>query len=462
MLHLTTLAEQLVGSLSTAAKQSEVPLDHDTSLPGLYHYSYQASELYKKQNNPGEILHIDAVGGCLFKTIDISLSDASTYKEEALRKYEEFLAQKNAVPLEEYDSLAEDRVTDLKEVLDEPSEGPVDKTPEELVDEASEEPVEEASKELVDETSESVIIEVPPLSLPRAKTEDELWIEETGFGINDVEMSEEVNFDYASVESPEDSEISPYSSRIDGNRVTLVVENLVVNQTQATVHQENAGQSNSPSFPTRPNFVDYTAPAQLTYTPLPQSPAQIQVQAQVQAQAQAQVQAQAATQPSSVTQSSAPGGVVEQGLAGNEDNGMSGDKTIYNDSQTPLPLRKPLQAPTQVVDINLGITTHKSVLVQSTDNVEIPGLGGFDPSKYFNSNEISPRSNSAKEVSNANGLDSANEEESTGEPETLMNSDIDLSALIAPKPYDAMSGEIRADVQKTTQMFRELRRLKDR
>jgi hypothetical protein len=550
MLYQTSLAEQLVSSLLTTAKQAEMPLDATIVLPGLSQYDYESSEVkskseklfikslrqekngkkksfsfgeeytssnknYRAPKAIGEVLHVDISGGILSKTLEsmpleyrieealeLPESDAtftqeipSHFVEEATGTIEEVVPE--ALVEDTIEDVVEDVVEDVipealvEEVVEEVvPEALVEEVVEEVVPEALvEEVVEDVIPEaLVEEVIEDVIPEalveeviedVIPEALVTTsnKSDEELWLEETGFGLNDIEMSsEEFEFDYSSmVEAPDDTETVPERQRVAEERVTLVVEQLIVTSNPETrVNQDNR-EGPSQQSPVRPVFPDYSAPQPISYSPAVPKPAPAKpdysappMESPTYSPAPS-VDNSAATQTPSQTDTSPPisdtrstGLVQEPSTPGALALPTYTNSPVEEVSSNISPLEKPVEIRSDSTHIHAGTVS------VSSSAPTISGLSGFDPRKYFTPNEIStprlPESDSENEseavISAEGGMP-----ETDGRamrPKVRANSKTDLSNLVAPSDNGSSPDDDSKDVQKMTQMFRELRSLRDR
>jgi hypothetical protein len=434
----------------------------------------------------------------LAKTLESSLTAAV--------RSEEGLATISDMPgLSQFDTYSLLNVSLNSELLENTAEDIIYETSDTGEIAVVEEVVTEESTPALEETVEIIIKRPVPV-----KTEEELWLESNEFGFNDIEV---VDGDEDYFELLEEPDMEPVATlapeerpkqerRISEDQVVLVVEQLVVNPNQATTVVSQGGntvmqpgvampQEGAAGIPQNIVYQTPPQPQQIIYSPAPvQAQPQIIVQPQAQGNApvvdgQAPVTPVAAPQqmpqfyqppaPAPIIYQQAPAPAQEISVNIINDNANQPAPIVYqtvNQAAPTLPTEEQTKRhfdhkdSDQVIEIRSDATSvsANTVSVSSTAPM-FPNLTNFDPRKYFSPNEIAaPR---MEEAEFQKTVEEAKEQGSSAMTYTESPAVAQIQDYSSPSlGYNALAleGEMGEpeDMQKVTQMFQELRRMREK
>jgi hypothetical protein len=387
-----------------------------------------------------------------------------------------------------------------------------EETTPEAVEIVVEETVEEIVEEIVEEETIPEAVEIVIKRPTPIKTEEELWLESNEFGFNEIDVVDSNENYFELLEEPDLEPVADVAveepkkqeRRISEDQVVLVVENLVVNPNQATtvvsqggntVMQQGAVLPQDGTNQAPPTII-YQAPQQpqqIIYSPAPVQAPQVIVQPQAGAAPtiEGQPTVTAATQqppaqqipqfyaqpaPAPIIYQQAP--AAPQEISVNIINDTSGQpapivyQTINQGSPT-LPAEEQVNRhfdhkdSDQIIEIRSDATSVSANTVSVSSSAPMfPNLTNFDPRKYFSPNEIAaPRMDEAEFQKT---IQEATEQGPSGmvytaspeveQAQTYANTVVGGAGILVP---DVAMAEPE-DMQKVTQMFQELRRMRDK
>ncbi len=341
------------------------------------------------------------------------------------------------------------------------------------------------------EDADSQIESDPPLN---AKTEEELWIEDTGFGIGDIDVVGADNeLDYFELmEEPASLEpVFENRQKIQEDQVVLVVEQLVVNPNQATTVVQggqpaggSAPMQVSPiiSTPQQPQTVFY-APPTMPSAPvaMPQDTAIAPVMPPMAPAAPQRPVYQTPNMPPVYQSPAAPPAEISVNMVppvSAPQMQPNFDPAAYTPTVDVPEIAKPSEGshvehtsfqqkePDQIIEIRSDATSisANTVSVESSQPL-IPTLANFDPRKYFSPNEtIAPKLDDVSEPKPELPAESNSMEYAPVRPNIPLPPIEDYRArpVALGQNSDVIVEQGPEDVQKVTQMFKELRRMRDK